>query len=643
MGLNTDEELKMYKTIAALSGDVFYRYDFQKDVMNLFGGPANISRYGSEIHNFVDNVRNHGLMSNSPAAVLFAETLEKGFPDYFEKEVQMSTSHLENGWYKAIGKIEYDDNWKACGIVGKLVYIGDIILGDRSYGSTVKVSGLLDRKSFINKVDVLCYEKNNTKSVMLVLAINELDKLCDGDNLLKENIMTNVVQMIKRIYPNNIVYGRLRSCEMGIFYYGNDPEREFIARIEELKNAITSISINNISYLITVNGGIAKDISNDSDAFSYLDRANIALLVSKNKAANNFEYFEDECLKNVEMTKDTVDTSLIEQALNVLGETGDLSAAIAGLLQQIGFKYKLDCISIQEVDEKTNRTYPAYQWYDPDNYTVQAKMARLPFDNVPAINWNGESIMIINDMANYTGDNEIVNKMKSIETKSAVICKYFTAGEVGGWVSFETHTRVHEWRPEEITTCKLAAKFISASLLNMKTYFALLKKEENQKTHDTVTGLVKYDIFKSKATRYIELNQDKKLAIISFGFTNFEKVNDIYGREVGDYILKAFSVECGKIEDRIIIGSRLNADNFVALVNQFDSRGNQLSTAIIDRMTSQFSEICKQKCPAANLSVNTGIIFLPKKVDNLENYVEKASVARDKARDDDAVSCVFAY
>ena len=232
--------------------------------------------------------------------------------------------------------------------------------------------------------------------------------------------------------------------------------------------------------------------------------------------------------------------------------------------------------------------------------------------------------------------------MRDIEVRSAVICKYSEKGRDIGWISFENHHSTCNWTKEKIRTFRLVAKFISVYLIDMKSYLELLRKQEREKTHDAITGLPKYDLFKEKAVEYINKCDEDRLAIVCFGLNNLEKINKIYGRIMGDEVLKIFTQEYEKFEDRFIIGCRMNADNFVALINRFDSRGNKISTAMIEHMKSSFERICKEKCPEADVMVYSGITFLPAHIDRLDNYIGKARQAMESAREE-GISCGFAY
>lgn len=340
--------------------------------------------------------------------------------------------------------------------------------------------------------------------------------------------------------------------------------------------------------------------------------------------------------------KTFMDSSLVEEALDTLSNTGNIGVSISTLLQNIGEKYMVDCITVQEYDTHTDVSSPCLQWYRPDDYELCAKNARLPFDNFNVSEWEEPDFVVIDKMDEYAGNNAVIIKMRDIGVKSLILCKYKDKGNDAGWISYERHNAQHTWTTEEQIAFRLSTKFITAYMLNMKTYLELVNKEEKEKTHDAITGLPKYEIFEQKAVKYINRPEVNKMAILCFGLNDLEKVNKIYGRTAGDELLKSFAEACKKMEDRFIVGCRMNAESFVVLVNQFDTRGNKLSAAIIDRINMGFEQECKEKYPEANVAVNTGIIFVPDSVEHLDNYITKARRAKDNAREE-GISCVFAY
>lgn len=88
---------------------------------------------------------------------------------------------------------------------------------------------------------------------------------------------------------------------------------------------------------------------------------------------------------------------------------------------------------------------------------------------------------------------------------------------------------------------------------------------------DNLTGAYKIDFFKEKAQALIDSEPGIKFAIAYTDFDNFKYINDVFGYEYGDMVLKKYSqIISDQLQDKELFG-RVSADNFVLLV-RYNSR-----------------------------------------------------------------------
>ena len=48
--MKTEDELKLYKDVALISGDIIFKYDILKGNITILGGPAELSKYGNAVN-----------------------------------------------------------------------------------------------------------------------------------------------------------------------------------------------------------------------------------------------------------------------------------------------------------------------------------------------------------------------------------------------------------------------------------------------------------------------------------------------------------------------------------------------------------------------------------------------------------------
>ena len=92
------------------------------------------------------------------------------------------------------------------------------------------------------------------------------------------------------------------------------------------------------------------------------------------------------------------------------------------------------------------------------------------------------------------------------------------------------------------------------------------EREKYLATHDTLTGLYNKDYFSSKASEVLKANSDKEWLLLSSNIKDFKLINDLFGLEKGNEVLKMeadlLKEQCG---DGIVYG-RTGGDKFAACI-----------------------------------------------------------------------------
>lgn len=154
------------------------------------------------------------------------------------------------------------------------------------------------------------------------------------------------------------------------------------------------------------------------------------------------------------------------------------------------------------------------------------------------------------------------------------------------------------------------------------------------KAEDSLTGMLTYDEFINLGTRIVN-KKEKDYMIGCTGILNFSKINDEYGYEVGDKILKRFSeLLKGDLYDGEI-AARIKGDDFIALYEPIkDDDVRKVFDRYSETLTAEFSEAC----PGINIFCFFGAYNIPKDEVYLNRCVDKALKARRRAMDRDSSS-----
>ncbi len=148
-----------------------------------------------------------------------------------------------------------------------------------------------------------------------------------------------------------------------------------------------------------------------------------------------------------------------------------------------------------------------------------------------------------------------------------------------------------------------------------------------QAYHDSLTGLYKRNYFREYAGKKLLVSQrsNKNLALIFFDVDYFKQINDTYGHDVGDMLLKNFSERiksCLKKRDCL---ARWGGDEFVALLSNISSIEHLIT--IIERILKSirspfvFDEI------TINTSTSIGVAIYPHHGKTIDSLLKKADEA----------------
>lgn len=160
---------------------------------------------------------------------------------------------------------------------------------------------------------------------------------------------------------------------------------------------------------------------------------------------------------------------------------------------------------------------------------------------------------------------------------------------------------------------------------------------------DSLTGLDKYEIFLEKLERRIENIGDDRITIVYTDIKHFKYINDTYGYQVGDALLREFMEEMTRDNEGMIGCSRVYSDNFVAANVMPEGVTNEQFKEFIHRLNLEWQAKFREKYLNSRLQFCTGISIIDKNSRSLdaETAVSNANLARKVAKEMEEDCCVL--
>lgn len=635
---NTNEELDLYREVHAMTGDIVYRYSIANDIMVIYKSSDVNSQNGTVINNYVEMLRKQSYTEDEKKRLdTYIDAISSGNTGFFEMELKLKFNGSAGNWYKIIGKTIYDDNNEPVSVIGKLIPSEQIGNADGNAASIREnvdsLTGVLKSAEFKKQFAAKCEEYNGVPGGFIIVTVRESDNGY-GDEIekVKDNAYIDVVQRLRRLFYYNAIIGRIKPDEFVVAYYGRAISTEFLNKVDDFKDDLNDMEIRGVKDgAITVSGGVYCGPFERDRMFEILNKASMAMAFAKYNGGNTIQIYTED-LEEVFHTYNSerrriknsimkIEHKLIKNTLEVLTDKDDVNQTIQELFEIVGKEYNLDKVVMYEFDIAGQRMDNTYFWGREGKEAPVLKKTSIDYRTIDWFNLKTE-MAVVSD-ASQIQEADPLSVIITEGLKSFVVAG-FQVGPVAGCISFENHTAKHKWLESELKIFEIVRRLVSKCLINIRLYREMLSNSRNTNNLDALTGLYKQNVFREEANKYIALHGDEKLGIVSVKLDGFLRINEYYGFEAGDDILRNYAKVLKDNKNRFIMGSRLNADNIVALVKLFDDRGSILSEATVDVLYNDFMQECRAKYPVVELKIKSGLARIANDGCDISAYIAYA-------------------
>lgn len=155
----------------------------------------------------------------------------------------------------------------------------------------------------------------------------------------------------------------------------------------------------------------------------------------------------------------------------------------------------------------------------------------------------------------------------------------------------------------------------------------------NTSNFDEITGLPTRKILTRQLEKYLKNNtiKNKKLALILMDLDKFQNINDTYGHEVGDNVLRRFSNNLKMILNKDFMFARLDGDEFAIIISDLE-KISDINTFLknILNITKNPMDINGDK---VYCNCSMGISIYPNDGDSIDALLKSANMALYKAKE----------
>lgn len=665
-----DREKERFKALVSVGIQRIFEYDIKNDEL-MTSGSMN-GTYGKEKY-----WKNLSTIAKQYRYVLFAdwnvfdELIRqcRNGECFVEQEMRLRDEQGDYKWSLIRGKMLFDEVGNPSKVVGTMDDIDEkkrmeIRQADENMRDPLT---RLYRSSYSRQLVTDFLRKQNCSEYagFLILDIDNFEILNEkmgrafGDEILK-----NIAADIEKIFYPTDILGRIGGDEFVILMKNIRVISDIEKKIKEIQKVVNRTYIGEtMNFGSTVAVGASVFPIDGVDYTVLYEKAEKALLNAKAAGKNCYSFYDSgkeeiynqyhleekhEKLKREEeediISGGSNSDSLIELAFKLIEESKDTDSAINLLIRQVARQMNLSGICIRaRVGKEYKVEYP-YQCNLDEPIIENAgcvEYTKEQWDEMMANFQSGKGLMYFSDVREIPA--ETGRKLAlAYGVHSFARCAYYDKGEYAGNIDFVDLKREREWTREELTTIKAVTNVVSFYLLKMKAYEDASETVDRLTGYDALTGFYKYEKFLTLTGEYIETAPHGNYAITYVDFSNFKYINETYGYETGDKILKDYADSASSYTECFIYGSRVFSDNMVALIRMGDWTDTDMKAAFT-RISNEFTSKIQNEYLDSNLVIDIGICTFV--IDGspvpIKNIISNANLARKEAKMPDCPRCII--
>lgn len=510
---------------------------------------------------------------------LYCKSMDCG-EEKFQYDVRQVADDAMFIWLRYIGMAVYDKNQKPVRVVGKTI---DVTLEKeeheklRQKASRDSLTGLYNKEATRELIEkYLKHPLTATEGGTFVIAdIDNFKQVNDTwGHLYGDLVLTQVANILTTSAFQHDIVGRIGGDEFVVFLKGKAEEKAVRTYAERLMFKAANTDMKHAEG-ISLSVGIAVCPKDAGDYEALYRGADIALYKAKHNGKNNYCFYEENLKYEVAVGETSRKQSRIEsmgKAAKLFSKIGKSKIAVTSMLA----KHRLR-LNRKEKIELENRYMQytllgqnmVYYVVSPaeDLLVYAPQQTRKVFSGIKGKHHCYEALMgrkerCANCPLHHTGGQQKADGIEVYDEKNG--CNYYV--------------RIQPV-PE--------GEQVLLSWLNLADY------TKNTGITDVLTNVYKYEQFRVKAAERLA-DSAKTYALILFGIRNFNEVNESFGFETGDRILKSFALHVKpSLGDGELI-CRIKGDDFLVLRDESKEKAFEWANHTIITFKALMAEELKE-------------------------------------------------
>ncbi|MFW5985580.1 MAG: diguanylate cyclase domain-containing protein, partial [Halanaerobiaceae bacterium] len=307
-------------------------------------------------------------------------------------------------------------------------------------------------------------------------------------------------------------------------------------------------------------------------------------------------------------------SDFLSNNINMMDVTID--GTIERTLLKIGKELAVDRSYVFKLTEEEQIFSGEFSWYDSGVDFQIPEEKKFPVEVPPfmyeqLLEKKAVSVSTLDELPERAVETRKELKKQSI--KSLLWVPMVVEDYVLGFVGVDCVQSSKEWTDNDVITMKMITSILASAIKRNITEENLIQ----QTFHDQLTGLFNRTFFKEEIKR-MNVKRQMPISLIMADVNSLKLINDTFGHEKGDQLLKKVSNVFTKVCRKEDVVTRWGGDEFIILLPQTKE---EVAQKICDRIRKECSQIENFDIP---VSVALGYAIKEKVEDNIHDCIQQA-------------------
>lgn len=476
--------------------------------------------------------------------------------------------------------------------------------------------------------------------VLFLIDIDNFKRINDTfGHTVGDMVIADIAQMIKERFRSSDIVGRVGGDEFLVFMKNTTLE-DAVEKAHQLCSSGDKQLVGDDTVIsVTMSVGLAVYGVDGDDYAELFEMADRAMYQIKKSGKSNYSFAGDgehggfdgdrkERLIEADFERrQEADKEFLNVAFSLLSHARDINGSLNVLLEQIGKKYHMDMVAVFEHGQDGKRPTLTNYWSSSGLLADKKELKRAVMEFGDAAVGELEILGAAGTESGRVVLEDRGSGENNIRRLAGIKFEYAGSG-VGGLYLGTGKTGEFLHKSDRMTLCELSR--VVAVFVSLRNKLRDDQKEiRHLQDRDKLTGLYNLEAFQLRVERILSKERkngsgETKYALVHVDINKFSYVNENFGQQVGDNILKEFAHVLGEAEN-IAAACRMYSDYFVVLAS---GKSREELAAKVAEGNNLFEKRLKIKYPAGSLRLSTGIYFIEDYAENFDAILESANLAR---------------